>query len=196
MSVELDVQTRLAANLDEATGVLRAAEAMAEPLGRAGRLLADCLLSGHKLLCCGNGGSAGDAAHLTSEIVNRYVLERRGYPALDLTADHNLLTALINDYPPHEVFSRQVEALGQTGDVLIAFTTSGNSANICEALAASKRGGLYTLAFLGKGGGQCKGVADVELIAPSHNTARVQELHLLLYHTLCDVLDPLLAEAK
>ena len=193
MPLEHDIRSRLTANLSEAAGLLRELDALAEPLSRGGRLIADCLLGGNKLLCCGNGGSAGDAAHLSSEIANRYILDRRGYPALDLTADHNLITALINDYPPEMVFARQIEALGREGDVLVVFTTSGNSANILAALDAAHSGGLQTIAFLGKGGGRCRGRGDVELIVPSQVTARVQECHLLLLHTLCDVLDPLLA---
>ncbi len=184
-----------AANLQALTDLAAQMHALAEPLARASGLIERSLLSKGKLLCCGNGGSASDAAHFTAEIAGRYVLERRGFPAIDLTADHSILTALINDYPPQEVFARQVLAQGSPGDVLCGFTTSGNSANVRLALQAAKDHGLHTIAFLGKGGGACKGLADVELIVPSDITARVQEMHLLMYHSLCEALDPILAAA-
>ncbi|MEM9881622.1 MAG: SIS domain-containing protein [Planctomycetota bacterium] len=188
-----EIGPTLTRNLDALTELAAAMPALADALGEAQRLIENALVSGHKVLSCGNGGSACDAAHFTAEIAGRYVLERRGFPAVDLTADHSILTALINDYPPEEVFARQVVAQGSAGDVLCAFTTSGNSANVVQALDAAKGRGLSTVAFLGKGGGACRGRADVELVVPHDTTARVQEMHLLLYHTLCEALDPVLA---
>ncbi|MEM6458139.1 MAG: SIS domain-containing protein [Planctomycetota bacterium] len=188
-----DIGPTFARNLDALTQLAAAMPALAGPLGEAEQLIEQALVSGKKILSCGNGGSACDAAHFTAEIAGRYVLERRGFPAVDLTADHSILTALINDYPPEEVFARQVVAQGAAGDVLCAFTTSGNSANVVRALDAAKDHGLSTVAFLGKGGGACRGRADVELVVPHDTTARVQEMHLLLYHTLCEALDPVLA---
>jgi len=182
-------------NLDALAATLDAARSLAAPLDAAGQLLRDALLNGRKLLCCGNGGSACDAAHFTAEIAGRYALERRGFPAVDLTADHSIVTALINDYPPEELFARQVVAQGAAGDVLCVFSTSGASANVVRALEAARAHGMKTVAFLGSGGGACAGRADVELIAPSSVTARVQEVHLVLYHTLCEALDPVLAAA-
>ena len=191
-----DAANLLQRNADTARAVFAELVHLAAPLQTAAEHVATALLSGHKLLACGNGGSACDAAHLTAEIAGRYLIERPGYPAIDLTADHSILTALINDYPPEEVFARQVRAQGSRGDVLAAFTTSGNSRNVLLAIEAARDIGVTTVAFLGKGGGAAKGVADVDLIVPSDVTARVQECHLLLYHTLCESLDPLLAEAK
>jgi D-sedoheptulose 7-phosphate isomerase len=185
---------RLTTNLVAVAELTGRMPALAGPLDEATRLIERSLVSGGKLLCAGNGGSACDAAHFTAEIAGRYVLERRGFPAIDLTADHSILTALINDYPPEEVFAKQVIAQGSAGDVFVGFTTSGNSENVRLALEAGKAHGLHTVAFLGKGGGKCKGLADVELIVPHRVTARVQEMHLLLYHTLCEALDPVLAE--
>ena len=189
----MNVAELLKTNLAAMTELAAAMPVLAGPLSEATAMLETSIMAGGKLLCCGNGGSACDAAHFTAEIAGRYLLERKGYPAIDLTADHSILTALINDYPPDEVFARQVVAQGTAGDVLCAFTTSGNSQNVKLALEAAKAHGLKTVAFLGKGGGKCKGLADVELIVPADVTARVQEMHLLLYHTICEALDPVLA---
>ena len=192
--MSLDVQELLSTNLRAAVDLAAAMDQLGEPLTKATALLETSLTNGGKLLCCGNGGSACDAAHFTAEIAGRYLLERKGFPAIDLTADHSILTALINDYPPQEVFARQVVAQGSAGDVLCGFTTSGNSENVRLALIAAKERGIATVAFLGKSGGACKGLADVELIVPHQTTARVQEMHLLMYHTICEALDPVLAE--
>lgn len=189
----MSVRDTLATNLKAMTALAGAMDALAGPLDMATAAIEHALMEGGKLLCCGNGGSACDSAHFTAEIAGRYKIERRGYPAIDLTADHSILTALINDYPPEEVFARQVVAQGSAGDVLCGFTTSGNSENVRRALEAARQRGLATVAFLGKGGGVCKGLADVELLVPSDVTARVQEMHLLLYHTICEALDPVLA---
>lgn len=186
----------LYSNLDATIATMHACRGLAEPVERAADLIGEALLNGRTLLACGNGGSAGDAAHLTSEIANRYVLERRGYPAIDLTADHNALTAVINDYPPRECFARLLRAHGRAGDVLAVFSTSGGSENIRLALEAARDLGITSVAFLGKGGGACRGLANVELIVPGDVTARVQEAHLVLYHTICELLDPRLAEAN
>jgi len=180
-------------NLDAMTQLASAMPTLAEPLDAATALIEAALVGGGKLLCCGNGGSACDAAHFSAEIAGRYLLERKGFPAIDLTADHSLLTALINDYAPEQVFARQVVAQGSAGDVLAVFSTSGKSPNIVLALEAAKQNGIKSVAFLGKGGGACKGLADVELIVPAEVTARVQEMHLLMYHTICEALDPVLA---
>ena len=123
-------------------------------------------------------------------------MNRPGFPAIDLTTNASLVTALINDFPPDELFERQVRALGRKGDVLTVFTTSGNSANVLKALAAAKEVGIGTISFLGRDGGKAKGKADVDLIVNSPTTARIQEAHLLLYHTICQVLDPVLAKGR
>ncbi|MEM9914927.1 MAG: SIS domain-containing protein [Planctomycetota bacterium] len=185
----------LAANLKTMAKLTGVMPALSKPLAEATALIETSLLAGGKLLCCGNGGSACDAAHFTAEIAGRYKIERKGYPAIDLTADHSILTALINDYPPEQVFARQVVAQGTAGDVFVGFTTSGDSENVKLAFDVAKAEGLKTIAFLGNGGGACKGLADIELIVPSDVTARVQEMHLMLYHTICEALDPVLAQA-
>jgi len=184
----------LAANARSLALLLEQLDSLAEPLDQATNLLRDALLGGQKVLCCGNGGSAADAAHFAAEIAGRFQLDRPGYPALDLTSSSPLTSSLSNDFSRDELYARQVSALGQPGDVLIGFSTSGQSENIRLALTTARRRGLRTVAFLGRDGGPCRGWADVALVAPASETPRIQELHLLLYHTVCQTLDPLLAE--
>jgi len=191
-----NAQSLLRANIDKSRAVLSQLDQLTEPLERAATLLLTALVNGRKVLCCGNGGSAADCAHLAAEIAGRYVLDRPGFAAVDLTANHSLMTALLNDFPPQEIFARQVEALGGEGDVLLAISTSGRSQNVKLALEKASAHGLETVAMLGKGGGNCAGLATVELMVPSDNTQRIQEAHLLLYHTLCDLMDPILADSR
>lgn len=192
---ELDAGRALTENVVAARALHERLRTLAGPLDQAANLIGDALLGGRKLLCCGNGGSAADCAHLATEIAGRYKLRRKGFPAVDLTGQHALMTALINDYPAEEVFARAVQAMGAPGDVLVVFSTSGNSENVRLALEQSHACDLRSVAFLGNGGGACRGLAQVELIVPHEETARIQEAHQLLYHTLCDVLDPVLARA-
>ena len=191
--IEQDTIQKLSANVSTTCEVIAGLNAMASSVSTASQLIHDALVTGGKLLCCGNGGSAADSAHFAAEIAGRYVIERPGFPAINLTGDNSLVTALINDYPADEVFARQVTALGAAGDVLAVFSTSGNSANVLKAVEAAKEKGIRTIAFLGRDGGKCKGMADAEMIVSADATARIQEAHLLLYHTICEVLDPLLA---
>lgn len=148
-----------------------------------------CLKNGHKVLVCGNGGSASDAAHLTTEFVVRYLHDRRPYPAIALTESGSTLTAAGNDYGFEQLFARQVEALGQPDDVLIVFSTSGKSVNILRALEQARSMGVDSIAFLGRDGGPAKGMATVELIVPNESTARVQEAHAVLIHALCQMVE-------
>ena len=152
-------------------------------------MLADALLRGNKLLACGNGGSAADASHLTTEFVVRFQADRRPYPAISFTANGGDLTACGNDYSFDETFARQVRAFGLKGDILFAFTTSGNSENVLRALLTAKETGVTTVAFLGRDGGRCAGVADVEFIVEHGVTARIQEAHKLLLHTVCELVE-------
>jgi len=160
-----------------------------EPLNRAAKLVLHCLASGHKLLVCGNGGSASDATHLATEFLCRFMEDRRPYPAISLTANGEFMTAVGNDYDFEEVFARQVWGLGGKGDVLIAFTTSGKSRNILRALEEARRNGLDSICFLGRDGGFTKGAATLELIAPGNSTARIQEAQKLLFHVLCEMVE-------
>ena len=169
--------------------VLSALSPLQLALEKAASLAGDALLAGNKLMFCGNGGSASDSAHLATEFTCRFKEDRRPYPAMAFTVDAGLLTAIGNDYEFTEVFSRQVAAFGKTGDVLIAITTSGKSRNILAALEEARRRGVKTIAFLGKGGGFTKGAADVELIVPGSETARIQEAQQFLLHVLCEIIE-------
>ena len=183
-------------NIGAATQTIQSLSALAEPLQRAADLISQSLLAGHKLLTCGNGGSAADAAHFATELVVRFMGDRRHFAALALTESGSTLTAMGNDFTFEQIFARQVHAFGRPGDVLVAFSTSGNSRNILLALEAAAAVGMKSVVFLGKGGGFTRNKATVELLVPSQATTRVQEAHLLLYHTLCEMIEPLLVAAK
>lgn len=158
-------------------------------LEEAAALAGDALLAGNKLMFCGNGGSASDSAHLATEFTCRFKEDRRPYPAMAFTIDGGLMTAIGNDYEFTEVFARQVAAFAKPGDVLIALTTSGNSRNILKALEEASRREVKTIAFLGRDGGFTKGVADLELIVPGVETARIQEAQKFLLHVLCEIIE-------
>ena len=155
--------------------------------------MADCcvcaLKSGHKILICGNGGSAADAQHIAAELVGRFHKERRSLPAIALTTDTSILTSVSNDYSYDDVFARQVEGLGTEGDVLWCITTSGNSENILRAARLAKEMGLTVIASLGKGGGKTAPLCDVSFIVPDDSTARIQEMHILAAHAVCEIID-------
>lgn len=159
---------------------------------QAGSMMADCLQNGHKILSCGNGGSAADAQHFSSELLNRFEMERPGLPAVALTTDSSTITSIANDYAYREVFSKQVRALGQAGDVLLAISTSGNSENIMAAIEAAHEREVHVVALTGHDGGAVAGLlaaSDIEIRVPSLSTARIQEVHLLAIHCLCDLID-------
>jgi D-sedoheptulose 7-phosphate isomerase len=162
------------------------------PLELAAHRLFDCIINGHKILACGNGGSAADAQHFASEMLNRFEQERPGLPALALTTDSSTITSIGNDYSFDQIFARQIAALGQPGDLLLAISTSGNSANILRALAEAKDREMDIIALTGKDGGELArllGNTDIELRVPSESTARIQETHILLIHCLCGLVD-------
>ncbi|MCP5153912.1 MAG: phosphoheptose isomerase [Ectothiorhodospiraceae bacterium] len=169
-----------------------AAAPLAPVVARAAAVMLSALRAGAKVLACGNGGSAGDAQHLASELVNRFERERRALAALALTTDPSVVTSIGNDRGYDAVFSRQVEALGRPGDVLVAITTSGRSPNVCAAIEAAHRGGLRVVLLDGRDGGPAAGLLgadDVEIRVPAESTARIQEVHLLVVHCLCDLID-------
>lgn len=151
--------------------------------------LVKCLKDGGKILLCGNGGSAADSQHIAAEFIGRFQKERRALPAIALTTDTSALTALGNDYGFDVVFSRQVEALGNKGDVLIGISTSGNSKNVLEAVKKAKSQGLVTITLTGNDGGTLAPLSDIKLIAPSKITARVQESHITIAHTICELVE-------
>ena len=164
-------------------------------VSRAADLIDECFRTGNKLLVCGNGGSAADASHFATELVVRFTKDRRALPAICLASDSGILTAAGNDYGFDKVFARQVAAFGQTGDVLICFTTSGNSKNVLGALEEAKTRKLKTIAFLGRDGGSTVGMADIDLLVKDNSTARIQEAHKLLIHVLCELIEARLANA-
>jgi D-sedoheptulose 7-phosphate isomerase len=170
----------------DAVQTLQSLPAQEPAFERIAQAAIETLKSGGKILTCGNGGSAADALHLAEELVGRYKSNRRSLPAVCLNADPTLLTCIANDFGFDEVFARQVEGLGGENDLLVCFTTSGNSTNILRAQDAAKRIGVTTVALLGKGGGQSRGKADLELIVNSADTARIQEAHTLILHALLE----------
>ena len=181
--------SHLQRSIEDALATIRGLAALDEPLQRAAGLVLRCLTNGHKLLICGNGGSASDATHLATEFLCRFKEDRRPYPAISLTANGEFMTAVCNDYHADEIFARQIWGLGQKGDVLLAFTTSGRSRNVLRALEEAKRQGLESICFLGRDGGFTRGAATVDLLVLGTNTARLQEGHKLLMHALCEIVD-------
>src|SRR5438874_5276830 len=189
----MDIAARIRAHFAESAELkLAAAEAMAPQIARAAAMMTECLLADGKLLACGNGGSAADAQHFAAEMVGRFERERPELPAIALTTDTSIMTAVANDYDFGQVFSRQVRALGRSGDVLLAISTSGNSGNVCAAIAAAHEREMRVVALTGKGGGRAGEVLvpeDVHLCVPHPRTMRIQEVHLLIIHCLCDAID-------
>lgn len=169
-----------------------AMELLAPSIAAAAELMTQCLLREGKILSCGNGGSAGDAQHFSSELLNRFERERPGLPAMALTTDTSTLTSIANDYDYSQVFSKQVRALGHGGDVLLAISTSGNSANVLSAITAAHDRQMRVVALTGRDGGSIATAlsdGDVEIRVPAQSTARIQETHLLVIHCLCDLID-------
>lgn len=171
---------------------LDAAATLAPEIARAAQLMTECLLGDGKILACGNGGSAADAQHFAAEMVGRFERERPELPAISLSTDTSILTAVANDYSYAQIFAKQVRALGGERDVLLAISTSGNSPNVIAAIDAARERGMRVVALTGKGGGQIGQMLtdrDSHLCVPHDRTARIQEVHLLTIHCLCDVID-------
>jgi D-sedoheptulose 7-phosphate isomerase len=177
------------ASLAETTRTLQALTTIRPAIDRAGQMILATLQRGGKLLICGNGGSAAEAAHFATELVGRYAKTRRSLPAIALSSDGSLVTCIGNDFGYEQVFARQVSGLAKPGDLVVVLTTSGNSANLIAALAEAKRLGVESLAFLGRGGGKAKGLATCELIMPGQSGAAAQESHLFLIHHFCELID-------
>lgn len=189
----MDIEQRIRDHFLESIETKRqSVDAMTPMIARAAEVASSALLENHKILTCGNGGSAADAQHFSSELLNRFERERPPLPAIALTTDSSTLTSIANDYDYHEVFSKQVRALGQSGDVLLAISTSGNSPNVVRAIGAAHERHMSVIAFTGRDGGEIARhleEGDVELRVPAERTARIQEVHLLLIHCLCDLID-------
>lgn len=175
-----------------------AAQQLADSIVAAGHLMSGALLDDGKILSCGNGGSAADSQHFSSELLNRFEMERPGLPAIALTTDSSTLTSISNDYAYEEIFSKQVRALGRTPDVLLGISTSGNSENVVRAIVAAHERGMHVVALTGRDGGRVADEladGDVEIRVPATRTARIQEVHLVVIHCLCDLIDTALLGA-
>ena len=160
-----------------------------EKVETVGNLIVETLKNGNKILICGNGGSAADAQHFAAELVGRFMTERKGLPAIALTTDTSIITSIGNDYAYDVIFSRQVEALGNEGDLLVGISTSGNSGNVIKAVELAKEKGMKTVGMLGKNGGKLIEICDASLLVPCNMTARVQEAQELTYHVICEMID-------
>ena len=192
----MDLIHRISRQFEDSARVkLDAVEALAAPIAGAVEIMTGSLLNNGKILSCGNGGSAADAQHFAAELVNRFEMERPPLAAVALTTDTSTLTSIANDYDYNQIFSKQVNALGQPGDVLLAISTSGNSPNVIEAINVAHERDMRVIALTGKGGGRIGEMLtddDIHLCVPADRTARIQEVHLLVLHCLCDGIDCLL----
>lgn len=189
----MDLQDRILGHfLESIETKQKAAGDLVAVIQMAGETMVGSLLNDGKILSCGNGGSAGDAQHFSAELLNRFEKERPGLPAIAITTDSSTLTAIANDYSYNEIFSKQVSALGQSNDVLLAISTSGNSANVMEAMKAAHERGMKIVALTGRDGGAMADLLsaeDIEIRVPADRTARIQEVHLVVIHCLCDYID-------
>ncbi len=192
----MDLITRISENFSESAHLkLQSMDALAGPIAAAAERMVQCLQQDGKILACGNGGSAADAQHFSAELLNRFEKERPGLAAMALTTDSSTLTSIANDYDYDQVFSKQVRALGRVGDVLLAISTSGNSRNVLAAVEAAHESQMVVVALSGRNGGKISEVllpGDIHVCVPAQSTARIQEVHLLTLHCLCDAIDCLL----
>lgn len=196
--IQKKLSSRVESHFDDSIETKRKAKShLSDAVVRAIELMHGALLNGNKILACGNGGSAADAQHFAAELVGRFERERQELPAIALTTDTSILTAIGNDYSYELIFSKQVRALGQPGDVLLGISTSGNSGNVIKAIEAAHDKNMPVIAFTGKDGGKIQALlkdGDINLCVPADRTARIQETHLLLLHCLCDGIDHLLLD--
>jgi D-sedoheptulose 7-phosphate isomerase len=193
------MEERTRRHFRESLAVKQASIGLAPVIAAAAQMMTRCLLEDGKILSCGNGGSAADAQHFSSELLNRFELERPGLPALALTTDSSTLTSIANDYAFVEIFAKQVRALGQPADVLLAISTSGTSENVLRAIRAAHERGVKVVALTGRDGGAIGAALapdDLEIRVPAERTCRIQEVHLLIIHCLCDLIDAELLEPR
>ncbi|MDM8560194.1 phosphoheptose isomerase [Candidatus Parabeggiatoa sp. HSG14] len=186
------VNKHFSANIELTTQTI---PSLSPAIVQAGEMMATCLQQQHKILVCGNGGSAAQSQHFSSELLNRFEKERRGLPAIALTTDSSALTSIANDYVFEKIFSRQVEALGQSNDILLALSTSGHSPNVFKAIEVAHNQNMFVVLLSGRDGGNITTLLkknDVEIRVPTQSTARIQEVHLLVIHCLCDIIDQIL----
>jgi len=176
-------------NLHEHLALFSCLESLDEPVARAATIITESLRNGGKLLLCGNGGSAADCQHIAAEFTGRFIKDRKPIAAISLTTDTSALTCIGNDYSFNEIFSRQVLALGRPGDILLGITTSGNSGNVLAAVEAAHALGLQTIGLLGRDGGKALNLCKHSIVVPSNVTARIQEAHILIGHTICGMVE-------
>ncbi|SRR5258706_367699 len=192
----MDLISRICENFSESAHLkLQSMDALAKPIAAAAERMVQCLRGDGKILACGNGGSAADSQHFAAELLNRFEMERPGLAAMALTTDTSTLTSIANDYDFEQIFSKQLRALGHKNDVLLAITTSGNSKNVLAAVEAAHENGISVVALTGRNGGKMTEVlqpSDIHICVPAQSTARVQEVHLLALHCMCDAIDCLL----
>lgn len=192
----MDLINRISENFSESAHLkLQSMDALAGPIAAAAERMVQCLRHDGKIMACGNGGSAADSQHFAAELLNRFEMERPGLAAIALTTDTSTLTSIANDFDFNQVFSKQVRALGQKSDLLLAISTSGNSKNVLAAVLAAHESGMGVVALTGRNGGEMTQVlrpSDVHICVPAQSTARIQEVHLLALHCLCDAIDCLL----
>lgn len=189
----MDTEIRVKEHFAESIATKQAAaEQICRSIARGGQVMSQALLDEGKILSCGNGGSAGDAQHFSSELLNRFERERPGLPAMALTTDASTITSIANDYAYEDIFAKQIRALGRQNDVLLGISTSGNSENVCRAIVAAHERAMKVVVLSGRDGGRMAGILgddDVEIRVPAERTARIQEVHLLAIHCLCDLID-------
>jgi len=196
----MDLISRISENFSESAHLkLQSMDALAGPIAAAAERMVQCLKNDGKILVCGNGGSAADAQHFSAELLNRFEMERPGLAAVALTTDSSTLTSIANDYDFEQIFSKQVRALGHADDVLLAISTSGNSRNVITAVQAAQEAQMGVVALTGRNGGNMSEIllpSDIHICVPAASTARIQEVHLLILHCLCDAIDCLLMGAE
>jgi len=192
----MTLTTRIGKHFDDSAQIkLQSKTVLAQPIADAAQAMVACLMNDGKILVCGNGGSAADSQHFAAELINRFEVERPGLAAIALTTDSSVLTSIANDYDYVQIFSKQVRALGMDGDVLLAISTSGNSPSVLEAIQAAHERNMPVVALTGKDGGKMASLlnpTDFHICVPAKSTARIQEVHLLVLHCLCDAIDHLI----
>lgn len=192
----MDLTVRIHKHFEDSAQVkLRSKDVLAQPIAATAQAMVSCLQQDGKILCCGNGGSAADSQHFAAELINRFEIERPGLAAVALTTDSSVLTSIANDYDYNQIFSKQVRALGRSDDVLLAISTSGNSVNVVAAINAAHERNMRVIALTGRDGGEMGAMlkqGDIHICVPAQSTARIQEVHLLALHCICDGIDHLL----
>ncbi len=196
----MDLTVRIHKHFEDSAQVkLQSKSVLTQPIADTAQAMVGCLQKDGKILCCGNGGSAADSQHFAAELINRFEIERPGLAAIALTTDSSVLTSIANDYDYQQIFSKQVRALGRAGDVLLAISTSGNSANVVAAITAAHERNMRVVALTGRDGGNMGLMlkeGDIHICVPTQSTARIQEVHLLALHCICDGIDHLMFEGK